>query len=81
MNLIQDGGPAFPQPLVDNQGRIDNAADFALCSGMSLRDNFAIKFAAAQISMEGMEGCDKNHVSAMAYEMANAMLAERSKQP
>lgn len=70
---INDGGCAFPYVCQD-------ISKFqAHEGGMSLRDYSAIKFAAAQISMEGMEGCDKEHICAMSYEMADAMLAERSR--
>jgi len=37
---MDDGGPAFPQSLVDNQGRIDTSIDYGK-GGMSLRDHFA----------------------------------------
>lgn len=62
--------PAFPQGHLD--GPDVNP------SGMSLRDYFAAKFSAAQISMEGVEGCDKEHIAAMAYEMADALLKARA---
>lgn len=69
---------AFPQPMAENQGRMDFADEYGN-GGMTLRDYFAGKCLQAQISMEGMEGCDKDHIAAMSYEMADAMLAERNK--
>jgi len=63
---LKTGGCAFPSHK--------DATD-----GMALRDHFAAKAMAAQISIEGMEGCDKETIAGMAYELADAMLKERSK--
>lgn len=41
---INDGGPAFPQPLAFNDGQAHVAGEyFADCNGMTLRDWFAGK--------------------------------------
>lgn len=72
MALITDGGPAFPV----KEGS-------PLARGMSLRDWFAGQalaisaLAALGRTMEGKETPTAQQVAADAYEMADAMLAER----
>lgn len=91
MNIQQnDGGPAFPLPIAgitddgmyDSQGLlIPRRREFSKReSGISVRDYFAAKAMQAEISVQGMEGCDKLLITGMAYELADAMLRERSKQ-
>ncbi len=62
----QDGGPAFPhaRPSMNQQG-------------MSLREHFAGLAMNAEIISQGLEGRDIDHIAAMAYEMADAMLRAR----
>lgn len=85
-----DGGPAFPKSLVDNQGRIDNSNDFAMCGGISIRDYFAAAAMQALITNEKAymatgqcandKGVKVTEMSAnAAYDYADAMLAERLK--
>lgn len=45
----------------------------------SLLDKFAAEAMGAQIQFEGMEGCDKEHIAGMAYEVADAMMEMRRK--
>lgn len=81
-----DGGSAFPLPcghatVKDYQAGVgDFEKTVEVCkTGMSLRDYFAAKAMQEQIGFEGMEGCDKQQICAMAYELADAMIAEREK--
>jgi hypothetical protein len=75
-NVKYNGGAAFPVP--------DSPAHFPT-TGMSLRDYFAAR---AMQTLCGVPISDwpisalghDSSVSAMAYEIADAMLAERSKQ-
>lgn len=73
---IDDGGPAFP---VIDYGNGNYAP--SVSHGLSLRDYFAAQALAGQINYEGMEGCDPKMQAAMAYELADAMLAQRRKEP
>lgn len=61
---INDGGPAFP-------------TEFTGYPGMTLRDYLAAK-AMQGISANGAWG-DSNSVAVKAYQIADAMLAEREK--
>jgi hypothetical protein len=84
--------PAFPSTSTQYRSRAsglyyESASAAGSCDevriqqlGISTLDYFAAKAMAAQIIMEGMEGCDKELIVAMAYEMADAMLKERAKQ-
>lgn len=60
-----DGGPAFPSH--GSMGEVTH-------EGMTLRDYFAAK---AMTRIESRLRVD--HIAEMAYEMADAMLAERAK--
>lgn len=67
--MANDGGSAFPF-----------AAEYghpAACGGMSLRDYFAAKALAGLLAHASGE--DPNKAPAMAYKLADAMLAEREK--
>lgn len=57
-------------------GQIPNEQAVA---GLTVRDYFAAAAMQGQINMEGMEGCDKELIAAMSYELADAMLAQRAK--
>ena len=65
------GGPAFPF-WCDSNGM----ANF---QGMTLRDYFAAKAMHAHITHDGSDDIRETGVARWAYEMADAMLAERSK--
>ena len=70
----KDGGPAFPgSHFLPGENWIDG--------GMSLRDYFAAKAMLGEITHQGLEGRDVDHIAGMAYEMANAMLLAREVQP
>lgn len=70
-----DGGPAFPEPIRGQIAGQTNILDLA--GGMTLRDYFAAK------AMQGMNPHPVNEhpkdVARWAYEIADAMIAERSK--
>lgn len=65
MSAINDGGPAFP-----------SLAHMSCPQGMSLRDWFAGQAAAGLASIEDASNLK---VAEWAYEVADAMLAARSK--
>ena len=68
------GGPAFPGSYTGNHGMP------VWSNGMALRDYFAAKAMQADLEYQGLEGReDLFHIAAMAYQMADAMLAERDK--
>jgi len=80
MSKENDGGPAFPRPVSESKYSDDI---FHVEQGMSLRDYFAGQAMIALHSSEQRGGkwtsesavyCAKN-----AYELADAMLAERKK--
>jgi hypothetical protein len=54
---------------------------FPMSSTVTLRDWFAGQVLAGQISYEGAEGCDAELVAGCAYELADAMMKARGKQP
>ena len=60
------GGPAFPHQSSD-----------AIRAGMTLRDFFAAKAMEALLVDPSWQGNTTGTVAAIAYEMADAMLAER----
>ena len=73
-----DGGPAFP--IKDYKWLYDDEYDSS--PGMSLRDYFAAKAMEEAICvMGGVVGYEQTtkQIAKRAYEMADAMLAERSK--
>jgi hypothetical protein len=77
---INDGGPAFPSSVAEIHGRATNSDEFGL-RGMSLRDYFAGQ-ALAGICGDGIPG--RHHMATdtamMAYEYADAMIAQREKE-
>lgn len=79
MSAPKDGGPAFPATGMYAWNEATQQADHLLPSqGMSLRDHFA------GLAMQGMLsdpafGPEPARAAAMFYEMADAMLAERTK--
>ena len=62
---IKDGGPAFPRQHI--------------CEGMTLRDYFAAKAMQGILHLPARNESNSIAFSRWAYEMADAMLAERSK--
>jgi len=87
MNIINDGGPAFPteaRQYRDANGYLTMVADPA---GMTLRDYFAAKAMQALIGFSGAAGYGANfqaenkNLSAAAFFVADAMLAAREVKP
>jgi hypothetical protein len=76
---MNDGGPAYPQPAIDNQGRVDYALEMGW-GGMTLRDYFAAQ-AIAGLLVHAVEpyGVYAEALAAAAYGMADAMIAQRGK--
>jgi hypothetical protein len=68
------GGPAFPLP-----GELGLGLTPKEMRGMTLRDWFAGMAMQAHITHEGSDDINEPGVARWAYEMADAMLAERSK--
>jgi len=66
MSNQSDGGPAFPY-------------ESSTRDGMSLRDYFAAKAMQGRLAVPG--AVDFAYDAEFAYQMADAMLAERSKRP
>jgi hypothetical protein len=76
MNTKFDDGPAFPVPMVYDGVVVDSVNE----RGMTLRDYFAAKAMAAYVAKEGPASDeDGDFVAKYAYEIADAMLAERKK--
>lgn len=78
MSMKNDGGPAFPIPLTDDQEQEWNRSMGGVsANGMSLRDYFAAK--ALQGLMVGPIDHDAKpeDFAAVAYGLADAMLAVR----
>ena len=69
------GGPAFPYSY-EVTPRVERHTYF----GMTLRDYFAAKAMHAHITHDGSDDICESGVARWAYEMADAMLAERSKE-
>ena len=65
-----DDGPAFPMQVKVSPGS-------EVIYGMSLRDYFAAKAMLGEITDQGLEGRDPDHIAGMAYEMADAMIRAR----
>ena len=91
----RDGGPAFPGMLPRQDAGSELAQNFAFFGGLSLRDYFAAKLAAAELMTCGVPGaaCDalveaieqtgespEEHMARCAYELADAMLRAREVQ-
>ena len=76
MNKIKDGGPAFPHSII----YANNESQFEVKQGLSLRDYFAAKALQALIfAINTYELDDYKCVANDAYQMADAMLAERER--
>ena len=79
MSKINDGGPAFPVPMVRyDDGNFFNVTD----TGMSLRDWFAGQALAGIMANSRLITVlteSKQDPTSCAYQMADFMLAERAK--
>ena len=74
--MTDTGGPAFPT-LADNDHAMNQ-------DGMTLRDYFAAKamqgiWSNAYVLAKMPKGAEAESIASVAYEMADAMLKERSK--
>ena len=69
MSEIKDGGPAFPQYVINNGGAYVDG-------GMTLRDYFAAKAMQSFIGVYSHEG----DISRNAYKVADAMLKARGQE-
>lgn len=72
---FNDGGPAFPQ--LDVEVVSDTYAVTTARGGMSLRDYFAA--AALRVRYGDGTAMTQEDAAAMAYQLADAMIAEREK--
>lgn len=70
MSKRDDGGPAFP---VQDDEKLHPSY------GMTMRDYIAIKAMAADIANAGCNSIHEDGLAKWSYEMADAMLKERSK--
>ena len=71
----EDGGPAFPYSALSPEG-VEVYKD---SDGMTLRDYFAAKAMQGFMSRSLIPGFDEEMIALKAYEIADAMLAERAK--
>lgn len=69
---MNDGGPAFP--VITGHSSLNS-------SGMTLRDYFAAKAMQGVYANPELSGLTAEHTATWAYAGADAMLAERNKQP
>lgn len=81
---IDDGGPAFPMPVFPNTmfNCLPDGTVRPVGGGMSLRDWFAGLAMAAIVSHQQHGSCeitDRETLANCAYEVADAMLAERKR--
>jgi len=70
---MKDGGPAFPL-----HSEVRPSMDSEWC-GMTLRDYFAAKAMQGFIACPNTRG-EPNDIAAWCYQMADAMIQERSKE-
>lgn len=75
MDAFKNGGPAFPQPCTEN-GYAANTPYQIAGGGMDMRDYFAAHALAGMCSRSDILF---GHLASYAYQLADAMLAEREK--
>ena len=73
MTAKNDGGPAFPVPLLPGQ----SWQEMAPCDGMTLRDYFAGKALQGICAHPDTWGLLQKGIARTAYDMADAMLEAR----
>ena len=78
---INDGGPAFPVSRETALSPITDMGGNDVSSGMSLRDYYAGQALAGMCAYHGRYGYTNGpgEIALRAYEIADAMLAERTK--
>jgi hypothetical protein len=74
MSKTNDGGPAFPMTQADYE-----AAEMQRRYGMTLRDYFAAAALTGHSANPEFAQCGRDRLAALAFELADAMLAERKK--
>lgn len=86
MSTKQTGGPAFPHGEISAHPQNEDRTPFPASSGMTLRDWFAgmalhgAQDALTQLAIKGVTRENPTDDGAtIAYQVADAMLAERSK--
>ena len=77
---IDDGGPAFPCIIKPGEFFDITVGDSKvrigpIVPGLSKREYFAVEFAAAEVSLNGLEGSDTHATAMMGFEQADALLA------
>lgn len=77
MNMINDGGPAFPCQWYDFQPCTGEQVVREQWGGMTLRDYFAAKAMQSLISKYGFISDEINFAAEHSYEIADAMLKAR----
>lgn len=78
--FIRDGQNTGYANYMKREKKVIEKREYATHLGMTLRDYFAAKALQSQIVFEGIEGCDKEQVCGMAYEIADQMLIERKRE-
>ena len=73
MSEKDNGGPAFPSNYTHTDGRQFHE------EGMELRDYFAAKAMQGICASEELRFTSAKRIASMAYQIADAMLAERQK--
>jgi hypothetical protein len=81
--MMANGGPAFPLPVAEIQGRATHSGEFGF-PGLSLRDYFAAAALAPVIAARMAEGDGpsdlmQESIAEECYELADALLAAREK--
>ena len=82
MDKINDGGPAFPVSTSNEAGGHQDGPNTWQHPGMALRDYFAAKAMQAYLGSYPNGGltCRPDEIAADAYDVADAMLAERNEE-
>lgn len=78
---IEDGGCAFPEPVVVKGNILVKARTAHSDLGMSLRDFIAAQALSGLLSKAHAMDANKEHLVREAYRYADLMIAERKNQP
>lgn len=89
MSAFKDGGPAFPVEIYDNGLGVQTGMNSGWHTGISARDYFAAKalpaliqlFTTGDLTAKDGRPVTEEHFAEQAYCFADAMLAEREKEP
>jgi hypothetical protein len=77
MSKTNDGGPAYPFDWIDTQPHTGKQVIRQQFDGMSLRDYFAGQALAGMHANDGSRSYSTSELANMAYDQADAMLAQR----